>query len=144
VLESSHIIANALRGTSGNIDIFADHVIRSLDSDIRASTDLRIFGTPVETPAAGLLSVGFLDAPRLLTTPCAARGGYRSNSLIAGGRGGLPPDPSTPLTAGLFEQSEGQRTADAPPPTTTSRSPQAAKPGVAANPNFPLFGRPSC
>jgi filamentous hemagglutinin family protein len=144
VLEGSDIIADALRGTSGNINIFADHVIRSSDSDIRASTELRIVGTPVETPAAGMLSVSFLDAPGLLATPCAARGGYLSNSLVAGGRGSLPPDPSVPLAANLFEQSLGQRTAAGPSTALTPRSSPAAEPVVAADPNFLLLNRPNC
>jgi hypothetical protein len=143
VLEGSDIIANALPGLSGNIDIFADHVVRSSNSNIRASSELRFFGNPnTENPAAGLLSVSFLNAPSLLTTPCAARGGRRASSLTPGGRGGLPPDPGTPLMATPSGQPPKQKTATGLPTTSTARPQQAAKPIAVAGIPQPVLGSP--
>jgi large exoprotein involved in heme utilization and adhesion len=99
VLGRSDIVADAHRGTSGNITILADQVVRSPESIIQASTELKIVGDPeIDPPNAALLVTPFLDPSSLLPVSCAGRGGRPTSSLVEGGQGGVPPDPGAPLS----------------------------------------------
>jgi hypothetical protein len=109
VLDGSQIQGNAQQGSGGNITIEADQLIRSSDSLIQASSELGLSGTITiaapNTDVAGSLVVlpeTFLDATSELREACAARGGRPSSSFTAGGRGGLPPDPGSPLAVNSF------------------------------------------
>jgi hypothetical protein len=106
VLDGSRVEANAQRGAGGNITIQADQLIRAPDSVIRASSAESVSGTinitaPNVDVANSLLVLPetFLDASNQLREACARQGGRPTSSLVAGGRGGLPPDPGAPLSA---------------------------------------------
>jgi large exoprotein involved in heme utilization and adhesion len=105
VLDGSRIEANAFGGDGGNILIQAGQLISSPDSVIQASSELGIDGNidiaAPETDVGGAIAIlpdTFLDNANLLADTCAARGGKPGSSLMAGGRGGLPPDPGEPLS----------------------------------------------
>jgi hypothetical protein len=148
VLSSGRIITDTRPGTGfgGNLIlnvIDKKHIVVSPDSIIRSSGGPNIVDQlRTETPAAGLLSVSFLNAPELLTIPCAARGGRHANSFKAGGRGGLPLDPGTPQMATPSGQPLVQQTATGSPTTSTVRPPQAAKPVMVAGAPQPVLGSP--
>ena len=96
LINKSQIIANAHEGTGGNITINSDHLIRSADSIIDASSKLGINGTvnilsPEIDLSSGLnaLSARFMDASQWLNTPCNQRGDDFS-SLIVNDRDSLP------------------------------------------------------
>jgi hypothetical protein len=126
VLDKSKILSNARPGEGGNIRIEAGQIIRTPDSRIEASGTLTI--TAPNTDIAGSLVVlpeVLFNVSNQLREACAARGGRRANSFKAGGRGGLPPDPGTPLMAAPSGQSPGQQTATGSPTTSTTRPQQA-------------------
>jgi large exoprotein involved in heme utilization and adhesion len=107
VLDRSSIIANASGGNGGNIGIRAGQLISTPDSLIQASSELGIAGNiAIDAPqndiggALAILPGTFLDGAALLAETCASRSGKPSSSLVAGGRGGLPPDPEQPLSLG--------------------------------------------
>jgi len=147
VLDASRIEANAFGGPGGNITIRAGQLIRTPDSVIQASSAQSVSGTisiaGLNQDIAGSLVVlpeTFLDASSQLRVACAARGGRPSNSLSPGGRGGLPPDPGTPLAASPFGQPLEQTTTGSPTPS--SRPPQAVKPITVAGIPQPVLGSP--
>jgi hypothetical protein len=132
VLDRSDIVADAHPGTSGNITIIADQVVRSPDSIIQASTDLKIAGDP-NTDVGGTLTTlpgAFLDATALLPTACAARLGANLSSLRAGVTG-LPADPSG-LLVGSYTADRSTELTTLPAGNTVSQ-PEA----VAARPTGP-------
>jgi filamentous hemagglutinin family protein len=106
VLGSSDILANADRGTGGNIQITADFIILSEDSHIDASASRGVDGTVVlSTPEIDLqkglleLPVVFIDAASQIPRSCEARHTTGENDFTETGRGGLPPDPGGLLPA---------------------------------------------
>ena len=140
--------ANAFGGPGGNITIRAGQLIRTPDSVIQASSAQSVSGTisiaGLNQDIAGSLVVlpeTFLDASSQLREACAARGGRPGNSFIAGGRGGLPPDPGTPLAASSFGQPLEQQSAT-DLPTPSSRSSPAVKPITVAGIPQPVLGSP--
>ena len=149
VLDSSQIIADAFGGPGGKITIRAGQFIRTPDSVIHASSAQNVSGiitiTAPNTDVAGSLVIlpeTFLNASSQLREACAARGGRRANSFKPGGRGGLPPDPGTPLVASPFGQSPRQQTATGLPTTSTARPQQAAKPITVSGIPQPVLGAP--
>jgi hypothetical protein len=148
VLNNSRIEANALRGAGGNITIRAGQLIRTPDSVIQASSAQSVSGiitiTAPNTDVAGSLIVlpgTLFDVSSELREACAARGGRPASSFNAGGRGGLPPDPGTPLAASSFGQPLEQ-TATGSPTTSTARSQQAVKPITVSGIPQPVLGSP--
>jgi hypothetical protein len=148
VLDNSRIEANAQRGAGGKITIQADQLIRTPESVIQASSELGLSGTITiaapNTDVAGSLVVlpeTLFNASNQLRVACAARGGRPASSFNAGGRGGLPPDPGTPLTASPMGQPLEQQTATGSP-TPSSRRPQAAKPITVSGISQPVLGSP--
>jgi hypothetical protein len=146
VLDDSRIQANAQRGAGGNITIQAGQLIRSLDSVIQASSELGLSGTisiaAPDTDVAGSLIVlpgTLFNVSSELREACAARGGRPASSFAAGGRGGLPPDPGTPLAASPFGQPSGQQTATG---SATARPSPAAKPITVSGIPQPVLGSP--
>jgi filamentous hemagglutinin family protein len=106
VMGSSWIVANALEGTGGNITLGAGQVVQSADTVISAASELGLSGQVIiQAPRTDLsasirvLPDTFLNAANLVPSPCAVRGRRPASTLINGGRGGLPPDPSQPLHA---------------------------------------------
>jgi large exoprotein involved in heme utilization and adhesion len=116
---------------------------------IQASSGLGLSGTITitapNTDVAGSLVIlpeTFLDASSQLREACAARGGHPGSSFIAGGRGGLPPDPGAPLAASSFGQPSGQQTATGAPTTLTAKPPRAVNPITIAGIPQPVLGSP--
>lgn len=103
-LNRSVILAQADQGKGGDITINAGQVFKSSDSQIDATSvrgesgriDINASITDTMSNLVLLPSV-FFEASAILPTACSGRGSQPTNSLIAGGRGGLPPDPSAPL-----------------------------------------------
>jgi filamentous hemagglutinin family protein len=100
VLNGSEIRANAFEGKGGNIRIVADQFIASPDSRVTASSALGIDGqveisSPETDIAAGLqaLPASFLDATRVMTTPCAQRSGADVIRLVVRQYEVLPDSP---------------------------------------------------
>jgi hypothetical protein len=149
VLDNSRIQANAQRGAGGNITIQANHLIRTPDSVIQASSAQSVSGTITitapNTDVAGSLVVlpeTLFDVSSELRETCAARGGRPGSSFTAGGRSGLPPDPGAPLTASSLGQPLEHQTATGSPTALTPRPQQAAKPITVAGIPQPVLGSP--
>jgi large exoprotein involved in heme utilization and adhesion len=110
VPKNSDIIANAIRGNGGRVDITASGIFGlqyrdrlTPESDITASSEFGVDGvvtlnTPDVDPSQGLVSlpVELVDASNSIATGCAAGG---ENEFIITGRGGLPPSPSDTLSS---------------------------------------------
>jgi filamentous hemagglutinin family protein len=95
LLDSGSIIAQAVGGNGGSIDIAADFVLRSAFSLIDASSQLGIdgpvailgFDTDLNADIAALPS-DFLDARQWLAQPCASRLGTNVSRFTVDGRDG--------------------------------------------------------
>lgn len=104
--DNSNISANAIEGQGGNISINAEGVFLDTDSQITASSTLGIDGTVnINTqvdPTQGVvrLSPKVIDAESTIAKNiCAPTQAQKEGSLfVITGRGGLPPDPTQPLT----------------------------------------------
>jgi filamentous hemagglutinin family protein len=111
-LENSDISANAQDARGGRVIIDTQGIFGTQfrnqptkESDITASSDLgpKFSGTveintPDVDPSQGLatLPAELVDASRLIASSCGAGG---KNEFIVTGRGGLPPNPSDPLSS---------------------------------------------
>ncbi|MGB3512522.1 MAG: S-layer family protein, partial [Microcoleaceae cyanobacterium] len=104
--DNSNISANAIVGQGGNISIGAEGVFLDNSSQITATSALGIDGT-VELntqvdPTQGVvkLSATVIDAQSLVAKNLCAptQGKKQGSSFVITGRGGLPPDPTLPLT----------------------------------------------
>ncbi len=104
---NSQINANAIEGQGGNIQISADGVFLDNNSQITATSAIGIDGTiDVNTqvdPTQGVvtLSPEVVDAESVVAQNlCLPNqdGIANSSSFVITGRGGLPPNPSQPLT----------------------------------------------
>jgi large exoprotein involved in heme utilization and adhesion len=100
VLDGSSIVANAVRGRGGNINIVADHLFRTPDSLIEASSELGIQGTveikaPDRDVSAGLLALpaNFFGAATVLMKPCAERFEEDTTRLVVKKYDVLPDSP---------------------------------------------------
>ena len=103
VLNESQIMADAVEGRGGNIDILADTYLADPFSLVDASSELGIDGmVDIRAPLSNLsgslkpLLKDFLDAADLLKAPCEARvkgGDY--GSFIVKGRDALPMEPGS-------------------------------------------------
>ena len=109
VLIDAEIIADAVAGDGGNIQLTADNILLNSGTTISASSELGIDGSVVVdavetdvTAALKLLNANFLDAARLLAQQCAERGGQAVATLTATGRGALPSGPDSYQHADLF------------------------------------------
>ena len=113
-LENSDIIANAVGGNGGNINInargiFGTEFRASLtpESDITASSRFGVDGTveintPDTDPTSGLLELpdNLLDRSEEVAPGCEA---YLGSEFYVVGRGGLPPSPHDPFDGNLVE-----------------------------------------
>jgi filamentous hemagglutinin family protein len=147
VLDNSDITADAQGGSGGNIFIDVGQLIRTPDSKITASGSVNgnITIAAPDTDISSSLVVlpeTLFDASSQLRVACAARGGRRASSLTPGGRGGLPPDPGTPLMATPSGQSLKQQTATGSPTALTARPQQAVKPITVSGIPQPVLGSP--
>jgi filamentous hemagglutinin family protein len=105
VLDHGNIIADAIGGNGGNIDIVTGAFIASPDSLVQATSQKGISGivsitgiTPLNG-ALVALSSELRSAVALTADSCAARAGRLQSSLVEAGRGGLPQDPNATLPA---------------------------------------------
>lgn len=113
--EDSNIAADAFTGRGGNIDITTQGIFgiefrdrQTLLSDITASSQFGVNGvvtinTPEIDPAQGAI-----ELPTTFSTPRLARGceaqGSETSSFVNTGRGGIPINPTAPLTADTLWQ----------------------------------------
>ncbi|NER06419.1 MAG: S-layer family protein, partial [Okeania sp. SIO3C4] len=104
--DNNNISANAIEGQGGNISINAEGIFFDNSSQITATSTLGIDGT-VELntqvdPTQGMviLSATVIDAESLVAKNiCASTQTEKEgSSFVITGRGGLPPDPTQPLT----------------------------------------------
>jgi filamentous hemagglutinin family protein len=102
LLRNSNINANAFEGNGGNIAITTNGLFLSSGSAITASSQLGVDGTvKIQQFGAnpGEIIVDFagdrLDPSTLVTVGCED---YQNSEFIVTGRGGLPPNPTQPLT----------------------------------------------
>jgi filamentous hemagglutinin family protein len=149
VLDDSRIIANAFGGPGGNITIVADQLIQNPESVIDASSKENVAGTititsPNSDVMSGLVALPgtFLDAASRLRETCASRSGRPSSSIIAGGSGGLPPDPGAPVRLNPFGQAPAQRSAAGSTAALAARSARSAE--LVTVPGYPdsVLGSP--
>ncbi|MFB2975386.1 filamentous hemagglutinin N-terminal domain-containing protein [Microseira sp. BLCC-F43] len=103
VLENSRINANAFQGAGGNIAINTQGIYVAPNSRITASSQLGVAGAvqinnPEASPNAGLVNLpeNVSDTSDQIQVGCAAQQG---NSFTLTGRGGLPENPTTTLSA---------------------------------------------
>jgi large exoprotein involved in heme utilization and adhesion len=112
--EGSDIVANAVNGDGGRVNLKAEGVFnidfrprRTPLNDITASSETGTAGivsitTPNVDPSRGLgeLPTNLVDATGLVDRSCqAGRGSIRNSSFIVTGRGGLPANPTEPLNS---------------------------------------------
>jgi large exoprotein involved in heme utilization and adhesion len=111
--EDSDIIAKAVEGRGGNINITTSGMFGleerpqpTLYSDINASSDFGVNGTiqintPDIDPNRGLanLATEVIDASNQIAQTCPAAGKAAQNEFFITGRGGLPPDPRDVLSS---------------------------------------------
>ncbi|MEM1169223.1 MAG: filamentous hemagglutinin N-terminal domain-containing protein [Cyanobacteria bacterium P01_H01_bin.35] len=104
--DNSNISANAVEGQGGNIAIVAEGVFLDNSSQITATSALGIDGsvelnTQVD-PTQGVMKVSanVIDASSLVAQNLcvAASEEKEGSSFVITGKGGLPPDPTQPLT----------------------------------------------
>jgi filamentous hemagglutinin family protein len=113
-LENSDIIANAVRGSGGNIQITTQGLFGlqfreqlTPESDITASSEFGVSGTvQVNTvgvdPNSGLveLPANITDPSQQIATGCMGSEGSR---FVATGRGGIPQNPNQQVTSDVYE-----------------------------------------
>jgi len=112
ILKCSDIIANAVLGQGGNIQINAGTFLMDPCSCVSASSELGIDGTvEISAPIINLsgflapLPKDFLSAAELLQEPCAVRiRGGEYSSFIIEGRDGLPIQPDGLLPSPIYTQ----------------------------------------
>jgi filamentous hemagglutinin family protein len=109
VMDNSQIIANAVAGMGGHVQINSNVFLADPASVVSASSELGISGTvAIQAPVTMLsgtlapLPQAFVNVAELLPVRCAARAaGGRYSSLVLGGRNGLPAEPSGVLPSPL-------------------------------------------
>lgn len=114
VLNKSRLVTYAKEGDGGNIDLSADYLLESVDSEIIPSSfdggvDGVVTVNAPEVQVAGRvepLPVSYLDVSALLQAQCAARQDAGRSSFTLEGRPGTPPPldgyvPSAPPPQGL-------------------------------------------
>jgi filamentous hemagglutinin family protein len=161
-LENSDIVANAVRGQGGNIQITTQGIIGlqyrdrlTSENDITASSEFGVNGT-VEVnnvgvdPNSGLveLSTTLIDSNQQVAAACS---GNEGSSFVITGRGGIPQNPTQAVShdrswndmrdLSAFHKSAIAQTPTAPPTiaeaTTWYRNPQTGKVElVAARPTY--------
>ncbi len=114
--EDNDIIANAFKGSGGRINIKAESIFGiaprdelTIRSDINASSELGVDGTidintPDVDPSRGLipLPTNLVDASQQIAQSCRTLGvttASKKSEFVITGRGGLPPNPSEPISS---------------------------------------------
>ncbi len=106
ILDKSQIIANAILGNGGDIQITTEVFLVSPDSLISASSEfgvagnIEIFAPDVDISGSLVtLSGALLNANNQLQERCSVRSSQSVSSFIVVGRGALPVEPTTSLPA---------------------------------------------
>lgn len=108
--ETSRITAQALEGSGGDITITTEFFLGPIEN-VNASSNRGVNGQVDITGEVDVvgetlpLPTNFLDATTLLSRPCSARTVGRS-SLVADGRQGLPAEPDSLMSAGVYAGSD--------------------------------------
>ncbi|MBW4602235.1 MAG: S-layer family protein [Calothrix sp. FI2-JRJ7] len=114
--EDNDIIANAFKGSGGRINIKAESIFGiaprdklTIRSDINASSELGVDGTidintPDVDPSRGLIALptNLVDASQQIAQSCRTGGvitASKKSEFVITGRGGLPPNPSEPISS---------------------------------------------
>jgi large exoprotein involved in heme utilization and adhesion len=143
--EGSDITANAIRGNGGRVNITTQGLFGidfrpkpTPNNDITASSEVGLDGEvainqPDVDPSRGLaeLPTDVVDATRQIDRRCTPAGAAQRSSFVVTGRGGLPPNPTDPLTGEaviadwvtLDSEEENTNTA-APEANSTSTTPK--------------------
>ncbi|MGL6341561.1 MAG: filamentous hemagglutinin N-terminal domain-containing protein, partial [Waterburya sp.] len=115
---NNDILASAKQGQGGNINITADSlfgiaerpILSNLTNDINASSESNLDGNvTITTPEAAAirgatqLQTNVIEAEQTTDNTCAAsQATESSNTLVVRGKGGIPPEPKSPLGADIF------------------------------------------
>jgi large exoprotein involved in heme utilization and adhesion len=142
-LENSDITANAFQGRGGRVEITVQGIFgtqarvqQTPESDITATSELGLqfsgtveINTPDIDPTQGLveLPVELIEASGLIAQGCAAGG---ENEFIITGRGGLPPNPSDPLSSDTVwsDLRTSTQQAEAQPSSEEATEPTSSEP----------------
>ena len=123
ILQNSQILANAVQGQGGNINLTATNgILIGSSSIVDASSALGISGTVVFNGAVVALAETVTQLPQnivkiasLFAERCAAQKGGQFSSFVQGGSDGLPPAPGGFLTSPLMFTNPGvQSSSDLP------------------------------
>jgi filamentous hemagglutinin family protein len=108
--EDSDIIANAIRGNGGRVDITASGIFgiefreqeMPESSDITASSEFGVDGvveinTPDVDPNRGLVDLPAVPIDTEVVQACTPGGSQQQSEFVVTGRGGLPPSPNEAL-----------------------------------------------
>ncbi|MCA1995440.1 MAG: S-layer family protein, partial [Coleofasciculus sp. S288] len=109
--EGSDIIANAVEGNGGRVDVTTQGLFgiqfrprRTPKNDITVSSTFGLSGeyilhTPGIDPSRGLaqLPSNLIDAESQIDRTCTPGGAAQTSSFVVTGRGGMPPNPFDPL-----------------------------------------------
>ena len=136
VLNNSQIIAQAVGGNGGNINITAGEFLESADSLVSASSQLGISGSiDIQGPQVELdkslvtLQTELRDAPVVFRDSCSGRNGLPRSTLVDAGRGGLPQDTDATIPA-LYLAGRGFDSALPPVPARGGRGASLALPPI--------------
>jgi filamentous hemagglutinin family protein len=153
---TNDVIANAVKGSGGNIFIFANRLYDIKErpevfptNDISVSSDYGLDGIITSTvlnadPTQGLsnLPANPIDPSTLIAETCAPRGSIadrQKNQFINSGPGGLPPDPNAafPGEAGVNELEPANQTEENSTDSPNSTNPENPVPAVTTSPQEP-------
>jgi len=97
VMNNSKILAGAYKGDGGKIDIFANYLIKSLNSEINAESEQGVDGlVEIESPYISsikdftVMPTEFLDARRWLKSSCSSRFNEKNSHIVVRNRDALP------------------------------------------------------
>jgi large exoprotein involved in heme utilization and adhesion len=138
LLEGSEIGANAFQGRGGNIQIDTSGLFVCPDCQITASSALGVEGVVEISTIEPDTNLAVVDLPQQLAKPedvvalaCSTTKGKDKSEFTVTGRGGLPPQPSDPLS------SEALVSFDLPSPKTENPPASAVAAEVTARGELP-------
>jgi filamentous hemagglutinin family protein len=153
---TNDVVANAVKGSGGNIFIFASRLYDIEKrpevfptNDISVSSEFGVDGIVTSTilnvdPTQGLnnLPANPIDPSTLIAETCAPRGSIADrpkNQFTVTGRNGLPPDPNAAFTgeAVVNELEPANQTEENSTDSPNSTNPESPAPAVKASPQDP-------
>jgi len=130
-LQNSQVLAQAVQGQGGNINIIAGTFLADPTSVVSASSQFGLSGTVnVQSPVSNLsntlatLPQRPLQAQQLLTQRCAAQAQGRLSSLVVTGRDALPAEPGGWLMSPMAFMAPEVPGQEAPPVSGLSSEPE--------------------